>query len=464
MTVRASADVVVIGGGVIGLAVAFRASSAGAVVTVVDPSPGRGASWAAAGMLAPVGEAQFGEDDLTRLNVAAARAWPQFARDVEAASGRTVSYRSGGSLLVAADASDRVAVDDLLDYRLALGLAATRLTSAQCREAEPLLAPGISGGVELAEDHQVDNRLVVDALLEACRSAGVHFVDDRVTEITSDDRGVTGVTLGRAGPLGATSVVLAAGCWSGQVGGVPAPLRPPVRPVKGLTIRLRAPDGAPRMARTVRGLVRGRSCYLVPRSDGTVVVGATVEERGFDLDVQVGSVVDLLADARRLLPVVDEYELVETTTGLRPGTPDNAPIVGATGPDGLVVATGHYRHGFLLAPLTADEVVRLLGVGGESDPAVVRRLRARAVWAARCLPGTGSMSEPVGRGDRPRGERGALGGTRRRHRGRAGGRVVPLPRGVAVARNGEVVSKSAWETTVVGEGDRIEIVTAAAGG
>ena len=368
MTIQASADVVVVGGGVIGLAVAWRAASAGAAVTVVDPSPGRGASWAAAGMLAPVGEAQYGEDDLTRLNVVAARAWPQFAGELDAASGRSVNYRSGGSLLVAADPSDREAVDDVLRYRVALGLAATRLGSAQCRRAEPLLAPGISGGVELTDDHQVDNRLVVLALLEACRSAGVSFVDDRVAEVTSDGSRVTGVTLDRAGHLDAASVVLAAGCWSGQVGGVPAPLRPPVRPVKGLTIRLRAPDGAPRLARTVRGLVRGRTCYLVPRTDGTVVVGATVEEKGFDLDVQVGSLVDLLADARRLLPVVDEYQLVETTTGLRPGTPDNAPIVGTTGPDGLVVATGHYRHGFLLAPVTADEVVRLLGLTSGPHP------------------------------------------------------------------------------------------------
>jgi glycine oxidase len=368
MTARASADVVVVGGGVIGLAVAWRASSAGAAVTVVDPSPGRGSSWAAAGMLAPVGEAHFGEDDLTRLNVAAARAWPAFARDLEAAAGRSVHYRSGGSLLVAADASDREAIGDVLRYQVALGLAATRLGSAECRRAEPLLAPGISGGVELVEDHQVDNRLVIGALVEACGAGGVSFADDHVSEITSDTSGVTGTTLRHGGHLAAGSVVLAAGCWSGQVAGVPGALRPPVRPVKGLTIRLRAPDGVPRLARTLRGLVRGRTCYLVPRADGTVVVGATVEEKGFDLAVQVGSVVDLLADARRLIPVVDEYELCETTTGLRPGSPDNAPIVGTTGPAGLIVATGHYRNGFLLAPVTADEVVRLLGLGGSGAP------------------------------------------------------------------------------------------------
>ena len=346
----------------IGLSIAWKASAAGHGVTVVDPSPGHGASWAAAGMLAPVGEAHFGEGDLTRLNVVAARAWPGFVRHLEEASGMAVHYRTGGTLLVAADASDRDATDDVLAYQLELGLAAHRLNSTQCRAAEPLLAPGISGGIELTEDHQVDNRRVVEALLGACRARRISFVDDEVGEIASDASGVTGVALRHGGRLGAAAVVLAAGCWSGQVDGVPDRSRPPVRPVKGLTVRLRVRDGAPRLARTVRGLVRGRSCYLVPRSDGTVVVGATVEERGFDPSVQLGPALDLLDDARRLVPAIDEYELIETTTGLRPGSPDNAPIIGTTGPAGLVVATGHYRNGFLLAPITADEVVRLLAV------------------------------------------------------------------------------------------------------
>lgn len=388
MSTRTPADVVVAGGGVIGLAIAWRAAAAGLAVAVVDPAPGQGASWAAAGMLAPVGEAQFGEDALARLNLSAARAWPGFARDLEGATGRTVDYQATGTLLVAVDPSDREATDDVLGYRLALGLTARRLTSRECRAVEPLLAPGIRGGVELPEDHQVDNRRVVEALLDACRTSTVSFVDDEVAEVTTDARGVTGVALRRGGRLAAPTVVLAAGCRSGQVGGVPDTLRPPVRPVKGLTVRLRAPDGAPRLARSVRGLVHGRNCYLVPRPDGTVVVGATVEEKGFDLSVQVGPVVDLLDDARRLIPALDEYELRETTTGLRPGSPDNAPIVGSTGLDGLLVATGHYRNGILLAPITADEVVRLLATGragtapGSRSGAASEGVRREAVFAA----------------------------------------------------------------------------------
>ena len=360
MTAGVPTDVVVVGGGVIGLAVAWEAAAAGLAVTLADPRPGRGAGWAAAGMLAPVGEAHFGEDALTTLNLGAARAWPAFARDLQEASGRPVHYVADGTLLIAVDPSDRAATDDLLAYRLALGLRARRLTAGQCRSQEPLLAPGIRGGAELADDHQVDNRCVLDALVGACTAAGVTIVEEEVAAVDISGGTVAGVTLEHGGRRSAGAVVVAAGCRSGQLSGIPERLLPPVRPVKGMTLRLRAPAGAPTLARTVRGLVRGRSCYLVPRQDGTVVVGATVEEKGFDLTVQAGAVGDLLSDARRLVPSLEEYELFDTTTGLRPGSPDNAPMVGATDVGGLVVATGHFRNGFLLAPVTAHEVVDIL--------------------------------------------------------------------------------------------------------
>ncbi len=360
MAIDPPGDVIVVGGGIIGLAIAFKAATAGMAVAVVDPSPGRGSTWAAAGMLAPAAEAHFGEAPLTALSLHAARAWPAFARQLEEASGRPVHYEAQGTLLVAVDPSDRASTDNVLRFQLELGLAARRLSAIECRESEPLLAPGIRGGAELAEDHQVDNRSTVEALLAACLDNGVSFVDDEASNVRMDGRRVSGVELRGGSARAAGAVVVAAGCQSGQVGGVPDSMRPPVRPVKGLTLRLRANDGGPRLRRTVRGLVHGRSCYLVPRRDGTVVVGAKVEEKGFDLAVQVGSVADLLDDARRLVPAVDEYELVETTPGLRPGSPDNAPIVGATGIPGLILATGHYRNGILLAPVTADEVLRIL--------------------------------------------------------------------------------------------------------
>ena len=359
------ADVVVVGGGVIGLTTAWEASLAGFTVTLVDPLPGHGASWAAAGMLAPVAEAHFGEQALTHLNLEAAAAWPDFARRLEETSGHPVGYRADGTLLVAVDPSDRAATDDLLAYRSELGLVVDRLSARQCRALEPLLAPGVSGGADLADDHQVDNRLLVGALVAALRSGGVALIDDEVTRIDTGAGRVTGVQLRDGGPLAAGAVVLAAGCHSGRIEGIPSLLRPPVRPVKGVTLRLRRPDPEPALRRTVRGLVRGRTCYLVPRHDGSLVVGATVEEKGFDLTVQAGAVGDLLDDARLLVPSLEEYELTDTTAGLRPGSPDNAPIVGGGGLDGLVVATGHYRNGILLAPITACEVVRFLH---DTDP------------------------------------------------------------------------------------------------
>jgi len=363
MTQPSGPDVVVVGGGVIGLAVAWRAAEAGLAVTVVDPAHGRGSSWAAAGMLAPVAEAHFGEEALAALNVAAVRAWPGFAARLEARSGVPVHFRPDGTLLVAGDPSDRAATDRILAFHQAIGLAADRLDVRTCRTAEPLLAPGISGGVDLPDDHQVDNRAVVAALLAACRSAGAAVVADEVTMVQVGDGRVRGATLAGAGPLRCDAVVVAAGSRSGDLGGLPDALRPPVRPVRGVTVRLHAGAGVPRLRRTVRALVHGRTCYLVPRDDGELVVGATMEERGNDMSVPLGGLVDLLDDARRVVPALDEYAVVETTSGLRPGSPDNGPMVGTTATRGLVVATGHFRNGILLAPLTADEVVRLL-IGG----------------------------------------------------------------------------------------------------
>ena len=360
MTPDGRHDVVVIGAGIIGMAVAWRAVATGRTVALVDPEPGRGATWAAAGMLAPVAEAHFGEGDLAVLNLAAAAAWPRFARDLEDATGRPVHYRADGTLVVAGGPSDRAATDRVHAFHVAMGLPAVRLGARACREAEPLLSPGVSGGVDLPADHQVDNRAVASALEEACRSAGVDLVADRVVRVEVADGRVLGVVLDEGGPRSADVVVVAAGSRSGALAGLPEAWRPPVRPVRGVTLRLVAPDGVPRLRRTVRALVHGRSCYLVPRDDGGLVLGATMEERGFALDVPLGGLADLVEDARRVVPALDEYSVVEVAPGLRPGSPDNGPIVGSTPVDGLVVATGHFRNGILLAPATADEVVRLL--------------------------------------------------------------------------------------------------------
>jgi glycine oxidase len=370
-------DVVVVGGGVIGLGIAWRATQAGLTVTVVDEAPGRGASWAAAGMLAPVTEVHFGEDELLALNLASAARWPGFAAELEEASGRPVGYRSAGTLAVARDADDNAALEDLYRFQVRCGLDVQRLRSRECRQLEPGLAPSIRGGVLAAGDHQVDNRALVRALLVACERAGVRMVEGRAAELATLGERVTGVVLagqgtaggGSDGPAGAApaagetlaagTVVLAAGCWSGGLGGLAAEAGPPVRPVKGQLLYLRGPADQPLCTLNVRGL----EVYVVPRGDGRVVVGATVEEQGFDVRVTAGAVHDLLRAAMELLPDTAELELVETVVGLRPGSPDNAPMLGPAGPEGLVVATGHYRNGILLCPVTADTIGELLATG-----------------------------------------------------------------------------------------------------
>jgi glycine oxidase len=359
MAQQPPADVVVVGGGAIGLAIAWRAAGAGMAVTVVDERPGRGASWAAAGMLAPVTEVHYGERPLLALNLASAARWPGFAAELEEAAGRPVGYRPGGTLAVARDADDNAALEDLYQFQLRCGLEVERLRSRECRRLEPGLAPSIRGGVLAAGDHQVDNRALVEALLVACQRAGVRMVEDRATGLATEADRVTGVVLAGGGTAGGGSVVLAAGCWSGSLGGLAAEVLPPVRPVKGQLLYLRGPAEAPLCSHNVRGL----EVYVVPRGDGRVVVGATVEEQGFDTRVTAGAVHDLLRAALELLPEVAELELAETVCGLRPGSPDNAPMLGPAGPEGLLVATGHYRNGILLTPVTADAIAELL-VGG----------------------------------------------------------------------------------------------------
>jgi glycine oxidase len=364
MAHQPATDAVVVGGGVIGLGIAWRAATAGLSVAVVDEAPGQGASWAAAGMLAPVTEVHYGERPLLALNLAAADRWPGFAAEVEEAAGRPVGYRPTGTLAVARDTDDNAALEDLYRFQRDCGLEVERLRSRECRQLEPGLHPRIRGGVLAAGDHQVDNRALVLALLAACERAGVRMVAGRVAELAGDGDRVTGVALAGGERLDTATVVLAAGCWSGGLGGLAAEALPPVRPVKGQLLYLRGPADQPLCQRNVRGL----EVYVVPRGDGRVVVGATVEEQGFDTRVTAAAVHDLLRAALELLPDAAELELAETVVGLRPGSPDNAPMIGPAGPEGLVVATGHYRNGILLAPVTADAVAELLATGRVPEP------------------------------------------------------------------------------------------------
>jgi glycine oxidase len=357
----APSHVHVVGGGVIGLACAWELSRNGHHVTIVAPAPGRdGASWVAAGMLAPVTEARFGESAMTTLLREGARLWPDFVTTLEAAAGSTVGYDTTGTVTVAVDASDRASLDDLLAYQHSLGLTAERRSASECRALVPALSPSLRGGIEVPGDHAVDNRALLRALVAACRANGVAFTEGTVAAL---EPGLA-LVLADGRRVGADRVVLAAGTGLPGIGGLEDARLPPVRAVKGHILRLGPPPGtstaAPLLQRTVRALVHGRSVYLVPRRDGSLVVGATVEERGFDTAVQAGAVHELFCDARAVVPGIDELELLEAAAGLRPATPDNAPRIGWTGLDDVAVATGHYRNGIVLAPLTARAVVDLV--------------------------------------------------------------------------------------------------------
>ena len=357
--------VIVVGGGAIGLASAWRLAQGGVSVTVCDPAPGSQATHASAGMLAPVTEAHYGEDRLLALNLAGAQRWPAFAEELEAEAGRSVGYRTCGSLLVALDADDARVLDDLAAYLDRLGLDAEPLSGTQARVVEPALAPGVRRGLRVVGDHQADNRLLADALLAALAAREVEVDQRSVVRLVVEDGAVCGVGLDDGSVVDADRVLLAAGAWSAGIEGLPADARPPVRPVKGQILRIQGPADEPVLRGNVRGLVRGRSLYLVPRASGRIVVGATVEEQGFDTSVTVEGIHHLLHDAAVLVPGLLDLELAEIGAGLRPGSPDNEPIIGATTVPGLFVATGHHRNGILLTPVTADAVAGLFGVGPE---------------------------------------------------------------------------------------------------
>jgi glycine oxidase len=354
-----STRVAVVGGGVIGSSIAWLAAAVGLDVRVVDARPGSGASWVAAGMLAPVTEAWPGEESLLELGSASLARWPAFAERLGAAAGRDPGLRTEGTVVAAVDSADRDELERLADYLGRLGREVRRLTPRELREVEPTLSPSIRSGLSVPDDLAVDNRMLLAALRAAGEAAGV-------VPVTAEARSVRSgaVELADGSTLGCDVAVIAAGAWSAALH--PALARQ-IRPVKGEVLRLRArPLSLPPPSRTVRGLVEGRSVYLVPRDGGGLVLGATQYEAGFDPDVTVGGVRDLLRDAERLLPGVAEYALVECIAGFRPGSVDNLPLVGWLEP-GVLAATGHHRNGMLLAPVTAESVLALLR--GEPVPA-----------------------------------------------------------------------------------------------
>jgi glycine oxidase len=350
--------VCVVGAGVIGLSIAWQLAESGCRVTLFDPNPGCGATHAAAGMLAPVSESSYGETEVLRLGLESMRRWPRFAADLEQAAQQQVGLRQGGTILVAHDADDARELVRFGELTGREGLSTELLTGRAARALEPALSPRTVAGLEVRGDHSVDNRALVRALLVAAARAGVVVHRSRAVPVVRDGCAVAVTRAGDGSHHPCEVVVVAAGADSSLLPGLPPGTVPPVRPVKGQILRLRGAAGLVR--RNVRARVAGGQVYLVPRAGGELVVGATTEDIGPDTRITAGGVHDLLRAATTVVPEVRELELVEACARLRPSTADNLPLIGATSVSGLLLATGHYRGGILMAPATAAAVADLV--------------------------------------------------------------------------------------------------------
>jgi glycine oxidase len=358
--------VVIIGAGVVGLGVGWRLVQAGCMVDLFDAGQaGHGASWAAAGMLAAGVEAEPGEEQLLALTRASQASWPGFAAELQQTTEVDVGLREEGTLVIALNRDDLVRLQANVSFQQRLGIELEWLTAREVHAREPFLPAGLAGAVLSPRDHQVDNRALVTALARAFTRAGGRLHERAPVEaVRIENNRVTGVwVMDRLVP--ADAVLLAAGAWSRGIAGVPPEALPPVRPIKGQMLALGMDPAAP----LLRHVVWAPKIYLVPRRNGRLIVGATVEEKGFDPTLTAGGVLALLESAWRTLPAIENLPIEEMWTGFRPGSPDDAPVIGPTPVAGLTVATGHHRNGILLAPVTIDATARLM-LTGEREAAI----------------------------------------------------------------------------------------------
>jgi glycine oxidase len=357
MPVAKRPRVAIIGAGVVGLGIAWRLAGRAEVLVFDRGKAGAGASHAAAGMLAACCEAEPGEEALTALGRDSQARWPGFAAELARSSGIDVELRQEGTLVLALTADDQAELAHRLEYQRKLGLPLEWLSGTATRAREPHLAGKIAGAVFSPLDHQVDNRKLTQALRIAAEAAGVKIHEHRpVKEIAIASGRANGVVLDDGTRVAADIVVLAAGAWSRGIAGLPPDRRPPVRPVKGQMLALRMDPLAP----LLNHVLWAPGAYLVPRRDGRLIVGATVEEKGFDETITAGGMLTLLEAAWRAIPTVEELAIDEIWVGHRPGSRDDAPILGRGPLEGLFHATGHHRNGILLAPVTADAMARLI--------------------------------------------------------------------------------------------------------
>lgn len=354
--------VLVVGGGIIGLAIGWRLARAGRAVTVFDRDyAGRAASWASAGMLTPLAEVQHEEEELLHLGLAGLAQFPEFVNELEAETGCSVGYRQDGVLLVGVTQDDVEYLKFRYTFQRDLGLSVEWFSGGEAREKEPHLSAQVSAAVWCPGDHQVDNRRFVEALRKGFLQAGGELLEESaVDEVLMADGHVKGVRIGDDVHEGDT-VVLAAGCWSRLIPGLSDCVKPPVRPVRGQILRLTMTEDC--TLNTIVWYSRMASssvAYLVPKDDGALVLGATSEEMGFHAEVTGGGLLELLRAAWEVVPGIYDLPVVESEAGLRPGSRDDAPILGKTPIDGLIMATGHSRKGILLAPLTALAIAEVI--------------------------------------------------------------------------------------------------------
>jgi glycine oxidase len=353
---RASGDVAIVGAGIIGLSIAFELASRGAFVRVYDTGvPARAASWAAAGMLAPLTE-RIADIALQELCETSLAMYPAFARDVCDASAIDPHLRLDGILHVA---YERAALESLRvrgDELLAEARNVAFFDREQTLVAEPALSRTVVGSLLVQGEGQIDNRRLGRALVAACELRGVRVHTVENVAVECDARRVLGVRTD-LGYVAAGAVINAAGAWASSVAGVPKSCVPPVEPVKGQMLAIELPKGFMRHTSWVPG------AYLVPRQDGRLLVGATSERVGYDVRVTAGGLEGLLQAAVSAAPALRDFSVTETWAGLRPGTPDERPLLGATPLEGYYLATGHYRNGILLAPVTAKLLADALETG-----------------------------------------------------------------------------------------------------
>ncbi|TXN05786.1 glycine oxidase ThiO [Methylobacterium sp. WL103] len=366
VTLPVRADVAIVGGGLIGLSIAWRIAQSGRSVAVVERETiGSGASLAATGMLAPAAEHEPGSDPLLPLALDSLRRWPRFRDELQAAAGHDIDYREDGTLVLAIGRDEVERLRFRYDLQRRSGVAAEWVAGTEVRRREPALRPSVTAGVFCPLDHQVDPSRVMAALVQACRGTSVALVENSpVVALERTSGRVTGIRTAN-GVLQADTVILAAGAWSGEGGLLPQNLALPVRPLKGQSLALKTTA----RTGTLSHMVWTEQVHMAPKGDGRIVVGATVEDCGFRPGVTAGGLYALLEGARRVLPGIEEMEVEAVWSGFRPTSDDDAPILGEIAP-GLVVATGHHRNGYLLAPVTADAIAALVTTG--AMPAVAR--------------------------------------------------------------------------------------------